>query len=429
MVARGEKLYGYAGRLRDAFAIIDKAKDVSKRNKKDIHRFADHCTAEGLSLARTVKYVFTLRTLAQLLDKDFEKADKDDIEALMGKIERSERCYSEYTKKDFRICIKKFYRWLRGTEEGYPPEVKWLKTTLRPDRKKIPQELLTEDDIKKLMDAATTPRDKALIITLYESGARIGELAGAKIKHLTFDDVGSAIIVIGKTGMRRIRLIAADAHLRRWLNEHPGREDPNSPLWVKNNGDQMSYPTIAGLISRITKRAGLKKHVHAHLFRHSRATFLAKHLTEAQLSMYMGWVQGTRMASTYVHLAGRDIDDAILGIYGIQTKKEEEGNGHIPALGAPKVCPRCGDRNPGDASFCFKCGLALDMKKALEAEADLRIVERVFEEIRSNPEYKGLVDKVTAEIAMTSGVPPEIEKNVLDKVVRRGPRQEPPDEE
>ncbi len=67
---------------------------------------------------------------------------------------------------------------------------------------------------------------------------------------------------------------------------------------------------------RIAEKAGIKKRIHPHLFRHSRSTHLAKHLTEAQMKQYLGWVQGSDMAAIYVHLSGRDVDDALLRCTG-----------------------------------------------------------------------------------------------------------------
>ena len=388
MTTRGEQLYGYAGRLEDALSTLDKAEDISTSNKKVIVRFADHCTAEGLSLARTVKYVFTLKTLAQVLAMDFNAADKADIEALMAKIERHPGGYSEWTKKDFRVCLKKFYKWLRDTGDDFPEEVKWIKTTIRKDRKKIPDELLTEEDVMLLVNTATNQRDKALLITLYESGARIGELGEAKIKQFVPDQYGAALIVIGKTGMRRVRLLVADPYIRAWLNMHPRRDDPNAPIWVQNNGKPMTYSTVAGIIRRISKRSGIKKNVHAHLFRHSRATFLANHLTEAQLCQFFGWDQGTKMTATYVHLAGRDIDGTILGLYGIKKEEEEEGKNGKSHLPAPIDCPRCGERNPEGASFCSKCGMGLSLRTVVEMEEKRRILDEALFEAIKQPEVQ-----------------------------------------
>lgn len=64
--------------------------------------------------------------------------------------------------------------------------MRWIKCNFRDD-KKLPEELLTEEDVTKLIEAAQHPRDKALVFLLYESGCRIGELLNVKIKNVLFD--------------------------------------------------------------------------------------------------------------------------------------------------------------------------------------------------------------------------------------------------
>ena len=56
--------------------------------------------------------------------------------------------------------------------------------------------------------------------------------------------------------------------------------------------------------------AGIEKPVDPHHFRHSRATYLANYLTEAQMCEWFGWVRGSRVPGRYVHLSSRDIDRA-----------------------------------------------------------------------------------------------------------------------
>ena len=393
MGIRGQELYDFKQRLSSALSNLRADRDVSRKNKQDIERFHQHCICEGLSMPRAVKYVVTLNTLARMLGRDLEAATREDIERLVVAIETSEKGYSEWTKKDFKVCLKKFYRWLRGTEKGFPPEVAWLSTSVRYDRRRMPDELLTEEDITQLVKAAPTPRDKALLFTLYESGTRIGELASVRIKHWTCDDHGSIMVVDGKTGMRRIRLIAADPYLRAWLNEHPRCDDPEAPLWVKSNGDAISYSTIAGMIRRVVKKSGIRKHVHAHLFRHSRATFLSKHLTEAQMAHFFGWVQGTKMAAVYVHLGGRDLDDALFGLYGIKEKEQDAVSRR------PIKCPRCSEQNRHGTRFCGRCGLVLDMEAAMEVEerTQQKVQEKskmsadVFSRLLDDPEVEELM--------------------------------------
>lgn len=48
---------------------------------------------------------------------------------------------------------------------------------------------------------------------------------------------------------------------------------------------------------------------------------MTNYLTEAQMNVYFGWVQGSDMPGVYVHLSGRDVDDAILKANGIINKR------------------------------------------------------------------------------------------------------------
>lgn len=65
-----------------------------------------------------------------------------------------------------------------------------------------------------MINTAKHPRDKALIAILYDSGARVGEIAGLLVKHVSFDQLGAVIMVKGKTGMRRVRLVLVELMLQ-----------------------------------------------------------------------------------------------------------------------------------------------------------------------------------------------------------------------
>ncbi len=176
---------------------------------------------------------------------------------------------------------------------------------------------------------------------LYETGCRIGELLFLRLKHAVIDQYGAQLRVSGKTGARRLRIILSVPYLTAWLNRHPQKEEPSARLWCNSKGRVMSYGGMRSMLDRLGRRAGVKKALNPHMFRHSRATHLANHLTEAQMKEYFGWVQGSDMASIYVHLSGRDVDHAILKLYGI-TNDENQNDG---TKMKPKSCPR---RSPGE---------------------------------------------------------------------------------
>ena len=157
----------------------------------------------------------------------------------------------------------------------------------------------------------------------------------------------------------------------------------------------MSYPALAKILKTATKRVGLKKRVTPHLLRHSRATFLASRLTEAQMNQIFGWKQGSEMPSIYVHLSGRDLDDAILGVYGLKKTGEEQ-----PKL-TPKICPRCNQSNPYDGKFCSRCGLALDINAATQIEEARKQTDNIMNVLMEDKEFRELLMKKLKEYGIS----------------------------
>ncbi|MEM5853787.1 MAG: tyrosine-type recombinase/integrase [Candidatus Aenigmatarchaeota archaeon] len=353
---------------------------IDEDSKQKILEFYQECIVRGYSKERIIKYLVTLERIARDLGKPFVEAKKADIVNLIAKIEQSN--YSDWTKHDYKVILRVFYKWLRKEER--PEEVGWIRIR-EANRHKLPEELLTVEEVNRLVDAADHIRDKAFISTLYESGCRIGELLCLQIRHVCFDNFGAVLLVNGKTGQRRVRVIASASKLYQWYENHPLKENPEAPLWITIGTNSRykvwTYSTAKEVIKKIARKAGIKKRVYPHLFRHSRATHLASHLTEAQMKQYFGWVQGSDMASIYVHLSGRDVDRALLKLNGIEVQEKLE-NEKFKA----KICPRCKGSNSFDAKFCHLCGMCLDEKVSVEVEELKSKIDQLMTELVKNPE-------------------------------------------
>lgn len=374
-----EEVYCYN---RNIERILNRIKNsrICRENKQKILEFYNECILRGYSKARIIIYLVNLEKIAKDLGKPFSAAKKGDIIRLITELEQ--RNYSEWTRKDYKVVLRMFYKWLRN--EDYPEEVSWIKVRGSHSHK-LPEELLTPEEVNKLIESADHLRDKAFISTLYESGCRIGELLCLQIKHVQFDNFGAVLLVNGKTGQRRVRVIASEPRLRQWIENHPLKNNPNAPLWITIGTNSRyrvwRYGTVREVIKRITRKAGIKKRVYPHLFRHSRATHLANHLTESQMKQYFGWVQGSDMASVYVHLSGRDVDNALLRLNGLEVE-EEKREEQFKAL----ICPRCKGRNSPDAKFCSNCGMCLDEKAALQVDELRASVDMLMNKLVKNPE-------------------------------------------
>lgn len=269
----------------------------------------------------------------------------------------------------------------------------------------MPEALLTEEELKKLVEAAENQRDRALILTHYESGCRIGETLTLKILNVTFDKYGAVLIVDGKTGPRRVRIIAAAPALASWISMHPLREDPNAPLWIGvgtvGRHEPLSYDGVRAMLRRLAKKTGLNKRVYSHLLRHTRATELANHLTEAQMKELLGWVPGSDMPSTYVHLSGRDVDGALLKAHGLTLDQEQKVK---MALTLTK-CPRCGKDSSPEAQFCPSCGMFLELKAAVKLREERTKADRIMDMLIKDEEVRKLLARKIDELYVSSQHP------------------------
>jgi integrase/recombinase XerD len=206
--------------------------DVSEEDKTRIREFVDHLLAKNMTKQRVVKYINHLTVVARIAGQPLGGLDRRGMEKVISQINTSS--YTDHTKHDYKVIIRKYFQWLRSCdeEEGeFPVEVKWIKPAYKTKRL-LPEELLTGEDLKKLGDAAENLRDRAFPLVHYESGGRIGETLSLRLRHVTFDKYGAVLMVDGKTGPRRVRIIASAPALAAWLSIHPLRNDLNAPLWV-----------------------------------------------------------------------------------------------------------------------------------------------------------------------------------------------------
>jgi len=387
-----DNIYDFEKRLKSIEESISGSKHISKENKKLIFKFKDECHAKSLSLARIIRHLYCLRELAKWINKDFNKAKTQDIKKVVAEIEMMSK-YSPRTKLEYKSTLKGFYKWLKNNEE--PKEVNWINLTFKMNNHKLPSELLTEEEIKEMVNKTPNPRDRAIIMGLYESGCRIGEFIKIKIKHISFDNYGALLDVTGKTGGRRVRVITASPYILEWINKHPEKNNPDAYLWIKNHGSQkmFAYPAFNKMLRVVAERAKIKKRVNPHNFRHARATYLASKLTEQQLKIVFGWTRASNMAAIYVHLSGRDVDNALLELYGM--KKDEKQEPKLQLI----ECIRCGYKNEPTGKFCGRCTMILDKEEAnkvIKTELERKDADKFMDKLIKDPEILALIKKKLA---------------------------------
>lgn len=284
-----DDIYAVPRRVQNVTKRINQSQGISDHNKELIWKFCEHCKLQGLSTLRVLFYLNRFLNIAKLAKKDFNQMTRDDVQQLVLSVrelrKRNGEPVSERTVQDHLTTIKTFWKWMKGVDNEFPGEVKWIRTSLHGTNSKLPEDLPNPEDIEKLIAAATNTRDKALVSVLYDSGCRIGELLTLRIKNVTFDNYGGVLLVAGKTGQRRVRIIHSVQRLRTWLEEHPLRTQPEAMVFCslsnRLRGGQLNYEAISRTFRKLKKRSGATKRLNPHSFRHARATLLAQHLTDA----------------------------------------------------------------------------------------------------------------------------------------------------
>jgi integrase len=374
----------FEARVETTINSIQASDEFHPDNKELIQNFKRDLKLEGLSDGWLQKLTAHLKVIGEHLgDTRFEDMNEDDVKDLVewaqNRTKENGDDIADATVNAYKQVIKRFWRWMHDLPRGEHPEpVAWINTTANNSGNgKLPTDLLTREDIEALKDACRNDRDRAFIAMLYETGARIGELIDLSVGDIEDHKHGRKVVIDGKTGPRRLPLLEATPAINDWLNDHPD-PTPDAPLWCKlRSPEKVSYHYIRQkLLVRAGERAAkynpeefasdpdavadpevsveFYKPLNPHHFRHSRASHLANEFTEAQLCEWFGWVQGSDVPAKYVHLSGRDIDNAYGQLHGIEPEDAEDSGPTIAE------CWRCEEINEADDRFCSRCGAALD---------------------------------------------------------------------
>jgi integrase/recombinase XerD len=174
--------------------------------------------------------------IQKYLKKSFCEITKEDIKKLFNWMEY-EKEYKVETQEKFRTVLKKFYKMIYGENQNYPDCVKWFSVKLRKDKKNKEKKLdiagfLEEEEIKKLVNAAPTIQKKAFLACLYESGGRPEEFLRITNLDCKIDTDGAILMLRGKTGERRLRIIAFAKLLQQWLDINPLKNQNQFPIWI-----------------------------------------------------------------------------------------------------------------------------------------------------------------------------------------------------
>jgi integrase/recombinase XerD len=185
--------------------------------------------------------------------------------------------------------------------------------------RKLPDVLSVEeiDLILQQIDHSSNEgeRNKAIIETLYSCGLRISEAINLKISDLFFDD--NIISVVGKGNKQRLIPIGEEAQkfIKYYLNF--SRNDLKiAPqyqnfLFLNRRGKPLSRQMIFLIIKDLANKAGIRKNISPHSFRHAFATHLVEGGADLRAVQMMLGHESITTTEIYTHLDRHFLSETI----------------------------------------------------------------------------------------------------------------------
>jgi len=191
-----------------------------------------------------------------------EQADQTVVRAWVEKLQKSQ-AGSQRLRQHFAAL-----KFLYGKTLARPEQVAFL--SWPKDPKRLP-EVLTEEQVSKLLDALESPKYRVFFTTLYATGLRLREAS-----HLQTGEIDAArgVIHVRQGKGNRERLAMLSPRLLAILRAYWKQERPAKPYLFPTKAGKPLDPDFARrVLHKAARAAGLKK-VTPHVLRHSFATHL-----------------------------------------------------------------------------------------------------------------------------------------------------------
>lgn len=241
-------------------------------------------------------------------------------ESIRGYLHWLNRKHEKNTSMARKLAsLRSFYRYLqREGMAGLNP----AEAIRMPKQPKHLPRVLTKDDAAALMEfpadkAGGSLRDRALLETLYSTGARVSELVGINLEDLRASE--GLVRLRGKGRKERIVPIGEVAlrAVQAYVNQRPLKDTRDlrtkrvlSPLFCNNRGERLTTRSVARIVAGYSSRLAGGS-VSPHTLRHSFATHLLDEGADLRSIQEMLGHVSLSTTQKYTHLA----TDQLLAIY------------------------------------------------------------------------------------------------------------------
>lgn len=226
-------------------------------------KISKECKRRRLSPRTTQTYLHCIHKFLNWAKKDLQFISKKDVRLFLEHL--SERNLSGSTMNTSHMAIRFLF-------ENVLEKRMWIDIKYSKVPKKLP-EVLSKEEISKLIDSVKNPKHVLMISLMYSAGLRVSELINLKIKDLDFEK-NFGFVRNGKGGKDRIFILSKNfiSPAKRIIKlENLGRKDY---LFQSNRKKKYSVRSLQKIVDKAAINCKLGRKIHPHTLRHSFATHL-----------------------------------------------------------------------------------------------------------------------------------------------------------
>ena len=137
-------------------------------------------------------------------------------------------------------------------------------------RDELSERIMTEAEVQRIIGMENHPRNKLILRILYCGGIRVSELCRLCWKDIQERDMGGQMTVYGKGGKTHTIIIPEPL----WGDLISSRKhaDDEAPVFRSRKGGSLHPSQVWRIVKTSAQRAGIKKAVSPHWFRHAHAS-------------------------------------------------------------------------------------------------------------------------------------------------------------
>ncbi|OYT53194.1 MAG: integrase [Candidatus Altiarchaeales archaeon ex4484_2] len=217
---------------------------------------------------KTVKaYEFHVKKFLSTVDKPAQDLSEYEIKEYIAKLLDNENPSSV---SQAISSIKFYYQTVRR---------RTLKIPYPRKHKKLP-EILTQEEVKRLLDAVENTKHHLLLEILYGCGLRVSEAVKLKKTQINLEE---CLITVRKGKGRKDRHIPLPKTTQNQLKAYLDARADNNPHVFNTPRGHLHVKSAQKIVDHAAKKAEIKKKVTPHTLRHSYATHLLEQGTDLRI--------------------------------------------------------------------------------------------------------------------------------------------------